>query len=502
MTTILAVTASFCLPKIPSISKRPLAAMCAPSSDNIRTPLDQSVIEHKKFLDEWLDTAHEVGQTVLAGQLELSIVCDTVDTQTAKLAAGGLAYFPDRDGDMGKIAEAAALKATGRAPRAIAAFRFMDLPTELRMLILSYTDLVIPLKEVQWHPTRKYHLKNRQKRCDRFSYGVRSYPCPDSGQDWIPMSRDRWPGAQNCPCDNGYFHYACIFRNCWQHTGQGDCSCQRRHTAYSTNTDGCRCWTPPSGLFLVGRHFYRDAQSIFFNQNRVIVMPHSGVEMNDPPTGQHPAHYSASLFLRSGLVTASLQYIGFLDIVFPPIDREPAPDDPDLVDWFETLRWAKDLLDLPRLTLRFEIAEHGHACWAPESRQKLNGDAYKAIVKGCFAFLRPLGFFRGTSSDHLKAGQQAAASDGLRRLFIHVAAPAYCRTELNYWAKYGVPDDLNQAAVAWRETRRKEWKKFSMEEKFERSIMGSNYDSQKAGKGEVKLPEWKWEHLMCEDRYY
>ncbi|KAF3767129.1 hypothetical protein M406DRAFT_69293 [Cryphonectria parasitica EP155] len=40
------------------------------------------------------------------------------------------------------------------------------------------------------------------------------------------------------------------------------------------------------------------------------------------------------------------------------------------------------------------------------------------------------------------------------------------------------------------------WRGLDMERKLERGFMGQDYDSEKAGKGRVKLAEWKWDLAM------
>ncbi|KAF7865990.1 hypothetical protein EAF04_006153 [Stromatinia cepivora] len=44
-------------------------------------------------------------------------------------------------------------------------FRFMDLPQELRLQVLKYTDLVTPLKEVEWNPRDNFYLHYRTTIC-------------------------------------------------------------------------------------------------------------------------------------------------------------------------------------------------------------------------------------------------------------------------------------------------------------------------------------------------
>jgi hypothetical protein len=56
------------------------------------------------------------------------------------------------------IARRAVLLSTSHHLRNNAPFSFLDLPPELRQHVLSYTDLVTPLHEVQWFPSQHFQL--------------------------------------------------------------------------------------------------------------------------------------------------------------------------------------------------------------------------------------------------------------------------------------------------------------------------------------------------------
>lgn len=89
-------------------------------------------------------------------------------------------------------------------------------------------------------------------------------------------------------------HFSCQFRNCHQRLNNG-CFCNRYHTAFSTAAI-CRCWCPPTSLFLVSKSLRHLAQSVFFSKNRFVIMPTDGVY--DIPE-ELPERLEASVFLRN-----------------------------------------------------------------------------------------------------------------------------------------------------------------------------------------------------------
>jgi hypothetical protein len=75
-----------------------------------------------------------------------------------------------RKGHLSILARGAACKAMGIAYDPAlrqGTFRFFDLPQELRRLILEYSDLVTPCKEVQWNPKRGFYTQFLRYYCDQ-----------------------------------------------------------------------------------------------------------------------------------------------------------------------------------------------------------------------------------------------------------------------------------------------------------------------------------------------
>ncbi|KUI62865.1 hypothetical protein VP1G_09991 [Cytospora mali] len=448
-------------------------------------------------LTEWLETAKVIGPSFKPRTLELSFICNVADVEAAEAIAASLRHFPimlscdlrlssKPNGQIQGIAKEAATKAVGQTPPPPSLFRFTDLPAELRLEILKYTDLITPLKEVEWNPKDGYYLRYRTITCIRaykpsYEFGT----CPPPG-DWTPNDR--------VPCDQNFYHHSCQFRNCWQGPAENGCFCQRYHAAYTASSSSrkqCACWMPPQPLFLVSRQLYQDAQFVFFHHNRIIVTPPEGLWPRSPSPEAEVGMYPASIFLRSALPPSSLGYLRFLDIIFAPVNHVPKDDDPAYLDWKRTLEWARDKLELPRLTLRVEIADYYGVDQVPESRRRPMGETLLQICTGYIAILRPLEVLGSPALRAMSGDSEGEASEGadgewgenggLNRLFVHLASPF----------SYSVMN-----SPGWRRKDAERWASYRLEEKAERRVMGMEYDGEKMGKWGLKLGEWEWAIIL------
>lgn len=207
-----------------------------------------------RILAERLETVEEIVPLIEPQTLELSFICDVADLETAEAIAASIDHFPIlRSCDMRlarrpnkqiqRIAQQVAVRAIGQAPSPTFPFHFMDLPTELRLQILEYTDLIMPLKEVEWNPKDGYYLTYRTRGCERpyepFWYPRPIADCPPTG-NWVPDSDvTGWPVP--IPCDQDFYHYSCQFRECWQDAAESGCFCRRYHAAYTTPSSRRQC---------------------------------------------------------------------------------------------------------------------------------------------------------------------------------------------------------------------------------------------------------------------
>ncbi|KAH6853245.1 hypothetical protein B0I37DRAFT_358830 [Chaetomium sp. MPI-CAGE-AT-0009] len=238
----------------------------APSAD--LTILTSAKREVEAMMSEWYDAVSSTSSHIGIGRLELFFVCDigpenSYALEAAQLALAPIALFPrlkdchvrlseKPNHALQQIAQGAVLQACGRASPALLGpanlkipSALTNLPPELRVRILEYTDLITPWKQVTW---------SRQKR----GYQVLQIFCSDNGF---------------CPPD---VHNGCRLNSCNPSFGPdlglgphtGCCFCRARHASFSF---ACNCWAPPTSLFLIRRTLYRDAQFVFFSSNRFIV---------------------------------------------------------------------------------------------------------------------------------------------------------------------------------------------------------------------------------------
>lgn len=226
-------------------------------------------------------------------------------------------------------------------------------------------------------------------------------------------------GYQVCypPCTNPYggcppdIHHGCRWTHCNADVdppGRSErppgCFCRRRHAAF---TSTCRCWAPPTDLFLICRVLCRDAQFVFFSANRFIVYDFHALMPWDRPDEQYepldPASTTryypykrllASEFLRDMIPAHCIADLRFLELVFPPYvpygwpNREPAT----VLDWRDTVDWVRCKINAPALTLSLVMVDF-HGSDIPNVRQNLTKDQGHQIYKGYSSILlglRPL----------------------------------------------------------------------------------------------------------------
>ncbi|KAL2151736.1 hypothetical protein VTH82DRAFT_6834 [Thermothelomyces myriococcoides] len=147
-----------------STHRRPLLDPVSPGPDSTSPKLAVQAL-----LTSWNDAAVHLSSHVRSGRLALSLVCDInhqheYALEAGRLAVAPLALFPPLkdchvrlckrwDRALQRLAESAVLQACPKpSPLRLAPARaplaLVNLPRELRLLILEYTDLVTPWKEV------------------------------------------------------------------------------------------------------------------------------------------------------------------------------------------------------------------------------------------------------------------------------------------------------------------------------------------------------------------
>ncbi|KAK3381235.1 hypothetical protein B0H63DRAFT_560949 [Podospora didyma] len=304
------------------------------------------------LLDEWHVTAAYLSSHVGIGRLELSLVCDR------------------------ECGECECLSSPPKPDKTSSALT--DLPRELRLHILEYTDLITPWKEVSW---------SRQGR----GYMVFRPYCQLSHE-------------QACPPD---VHHGCKLYRC-----QGDgpsspgCFCRCRHAAFSL---ACKCWAPPTNLFLLFHFLTRDAQFVFFSGNRFIVhdfhadpswdmQSDSRLEPlvrgggGSPGTTEQYYYYqyegfAASEFLQDVVLTHCLADLCFLELIFLLYGYYAWPHNnhAPVLDWRATVgTWLQGKIDAPALTIRLVMVDDDD-----DDGRELTGEQVQDIMKGRACIVGP-----------------------------------------------------------------------------------------------------------------
>ncbi|KAG7293651.1 hypothetical protein NEMBOFW57_003706 [Staphylotrichum longicolle] len=375
------------------------------------------------MLAEWHAAAAHLAPHVRAGNLELSFVCDVHEENlaAAESAVVALNLFPrlknchvrpsrTPDFQIRELARDAVLWARRISPDepscrptpSLERTHLINLPEELRLRILEYTDLITPMKEVIWASSHCKYMASR-------------YACPSS--------------EGRAYCNGSDVHYACQFIACSERRWPDEiigCFCYRKHAAFSST---CRCWAPPTPLFLICRTLHEDADRIFFSQNRFVLM--EGEAVNVFSGGRFSAlhfqdnRYAATRFLREAVPVRCLHYLRFLELVFPC--HMPGVRLVGLYDW------NRDDLDAAAAT--------------PSEYQGKNAlNVYMGI-------LRPLARLGGT--------------DGLARFYADLAWP----WRWPNWPRHTIWELGWPSEGLWSRSR-KQW----LKERAERLVLGDRYD--------------------------
>ncbi|KAI1284425.1 hypothetical protein F5Y07DRAFT_3146 [Xylaria sp. FL0933] len=245
--------------------------------------LDSSSPHDAQILDEWAVTAFHVGAYIKEGKLELSVICDVEDGKAADLVVAPLRRWPllagcsirlsnERNDLLYDLARTNARALMGVSDALPSTFhQYLQLPVELRLKVLEYTDLVTPWTHVTWNQ-QGFGVKTPN--CCRagllhtnpwkvYTLGVPEPGKNDGLSDWICSNKEYRLFGHSWDWD----HYACQFRPCQRETvwysGTG-CFCSAYHAAY---TPSCNCWRPPRSLFMVSKQFREEAWFVFLSSN-------------------------------------------------------------------------------------------------------------------------------------------------------------------------------------------------------------------------------------------
>ena len=447
-----------------------------------------TVAAAQDLLAKWRLAATHLSH-ITSRRLELGLVCDIDPHHKRALEIASLVTAPLRlvpqlrdchirlgklpDSRLQQTAQDGALQACriasppyllcSKSPTGAQKATLTNLPRELRLRILEYSDLIVPNRHVTW--SRQNH---------RYFTTVR---------------------------DSRYREHLSRFFRCRNSRGSEPsigCFCSRRHAAFSSM---CKCWSPPGPrLFLICRTLCQDARLTFFSGNLFIVhdyktdpcwaIPYleddvqeevgglAALEEPERPTEPRqpdPRHvyprdrFAASQFLREVVPTHCLAHLRFLELVFPAYLPEtwPGEDHPAMQDWRATVDWLLQdgRINAPGLTVRLAVADVSGD--SPREYHRLTitfaegatiGKAHMAIVRS----LKPL------------------ADNGLARFYAHLPHP---------WAmmeRAKARDDRD----CWLERMER-----AIKDRAERFVMGDRYDGLYAnGRKEPPRSFWVWLH--------
>ncbi|TVY16627.1 hypothetical protein LARI1_G005821 [Lachnellula arida] len=389
--------------------------------------------------------------------LRFSLICDSANIETAERVIKPFRTAPnfadfrirlslERNGSLQQLANEISMRSMGyRYPSSQLPFRYLDLPLEIRFKILEYTDLVTPLRQVEWSSKNKFGIHYSALSCGN--------ECGWKG----PCSPIRYP--------------SCQFRNCWRLDQENSgCFCQNHHAAFSSI---CRCWVPPTSLFLVCRELQQNAEAVFYAKNRFVIVPPL-FECYEPVRST-PDRLDVSKFLRDFVSPEAVGFLKYLDVVFPPFyDDYLGYDEPAYQDWLQTIDHIGNLANLPMLTLRVSMADIDlEPQYLDEYRTRMSIEKRNTILKVYHRVLKPLLKLRGKGLDRLTFFVD---------LILPVAHTPRFQTQIQENPNY---------CCAMRTTLRL-W--------GERMVMGSEYDSEKLRTGKPEDAQWQmrsFESVYC-----
>ncbi|KAJ5529536.1 hypothetical protein N7527_002929 [Penicillium freii] len=322
------------------------------------SPWDQST------LWEWNSIIGKIAPHLTGNRLDLSIICHVYNEDAAKRVVEPLRHLPVlsschiRLGPLNRrnyatqmIAMEAAKQAMGQINTPVQPFRFLDLPSEIRLLVYGYTDLISPLNKVQWDPDHGYTLDA-------------PFCKPNCGPpyDSCHPSMHRDCGSPNtpiCHCRHGLSswhggipycwtctHYACQFITCNARPANGTelglgC-CGAKSSAYSP---ACHCWKPPVALFNTSRTIREETQRVFFSKNEFEI-PHYKSSAYVTGAEAAPERCAAAIFLAEVVPADILPYLSKLTVSLWDCVKRASRE-----DWSKIISYVVGISDLRFLSI-------------------------------------------------------------------------------------------------------------------------------------------------------
>jgi hypothetical protein len=287
-------------------------------------------------LAEWIVTAPYISAHISPSQLHMNFIFDTRNLDAAqsvllpffsmpRLVSCNIRIARELDARLIALATKATTVTTSRISQLPSPFIFYQLPSEVQFIILGFTDLVTPQREVEVDVSGFYKAR-------RLYGGIWEHVHDET------TTREEW-SRLNMRC----------------HQDNGQCLCRRYHSTSSN----CHCWIPPTSLFLVCKAMRELALETFFSQNRFVVMPIGG--QNEFHSQKRLDQFPARSFLQRIQAANALRFLKRVDILLPAFETGYLrPTKLAFLDWQNMLQEICSRgIQLTRLTITIFISLAG-----------------------------------------------------------------------------------------------------------------------------------------------
>ncbi|KAF2865768.1 hypothetical protein BDV95DRAFT_599465 [Massariosphaeria phaeospora] len=381
-------------------------------------PLNLRSRNGKSAMEDWETLIRRLAQCIRPNYLTLFLIVKTLDIETAEAVLKPLKLLPTLNGcgiwlnkkaivelnDLIRNTVGHVTTPSGGGPQS---FRYLDLPLELRYRILEHSDL-ISMVDLEWKPpSSSVAIATRQCDCDYVDLFGHLGDCTRMAKLSKPINpEDHF--ARHCP--HGC-HMLGEMEFC-KRLQSGSCVClyHCKHSAYSSTMAAPKTGVHP--LFLVSRQVRQDAIPVFYQRNRFVVTPCGIVPLRDAtfePSRLHIFEITSplksvelSLFLSS-LPRNALQHIRYLEWMLPQLGSFRHASKRVYLDYLDTIEMMAHAIPLSQLTLvlnlrvmhHYNILENHSFRWPTRSAH--TGAIYDAVLnplgrlhglKDCFVYLR------------------------------------------------------------------------------------------------------------------